>query len=351
MNFHISKNKIIKDDDPPYIIAEIGSNHNGDMNLCKQIIYAAKEGGADCVKFQFFSTKSMFSKKTYEDNYFIADDYRNRSDFTLKEIVEEYSIKKDQLVEMKSFSKKLGLDFLVTPFSYEEADILVNEIGVEFIKIASMDCNNYEFIEFIGKKNLPTILSTGLSSLSEVDKAIQSFEKSGNKNLIILHCVAIYPPKDSLTNLRRIETLKKLYPYPIGFSDHSLGSDLALGSVALGARVIEKHFTIDKKMKGWDQHMSIDKSDLTAITQGSKRIFNALGSNRIFRVENTERVNSFRRSIVARIPIKSGQTLTRNMLDVKRPGTGLPPDRIPSMIGKQAKRNIDEDELIKDSDF
>ena len=252
---------------------------------------------------------------------------------------------------MKNYSKEIGIDFLVTPFSYEEADTLVNDIGVEFIKIASMDCNNYDFINHIGKKNLPTILSTGLSNLDEIDKAVQAFEKSGNKNLIILHCVAIYPPDDSQTNLKRIQTLQKLYNYPVGFSDHSPGSDLSIASVAFGARVIEKHFTIDKKMEGWDQHMSIDTEDLRNLSKGSKRVFKALGTNRIFRVESKERTESFRRSVVAKISIKNGQLITRDMLDMKRPGTGLPPETLKEMIGKKAKRDIKEDELIQKSDY
>ena len=351
MNFNISKNKVIKDKDPPYIIAEIGSNHNGNMDLCKKIIDSAKSAGADCVKFQFFSSNSIFSKKVYEDNYFIADDYRNRKDYTLKEIVETYSIKKKQLIEMKSYSKKLGLDFLVTPFSKEEADILINEIGVDFIKIASMDCNNYDFIEFIGKKNIPTILSTGLCDLDEINKAVKAFEKSGNKDLILLHCVSIYPPKDIETNLNRIKTLRDLYGYPVGFSDHSKGFELPIASVAFGVKVIEKHFTIDKNMEGRDHHMSIDGEDLNLISKGTKRVFDALGSSKIFRVESKERTDSFRRSVVARENINKEQVITKELLDVKRPGTGLHPEELKNIIGKKSKRNISQDELIKKSDY
>lgn len=351
MKFKIKKKKYIRETDFPYVIAEIGSNHNGDMKLCKKMIKAAKDSGANCVKFQFFSTESIFSKKVYEDNYFISDDYRDRKDFTLKEIVEAYSIKKEQLIEMKSYCKNQNIDFLVTPFSKEEADILVDEIGVDFLKIASMDCNNYDFINYIGKKKLPTILSTGLSSAKEIDKAVKSFEKSGNKNLILLHCVSIYPPDDKQTNLNRIKNFQKLYNYPVGFSDHSMGIELAIASVSLGARVIEKHFTIDKEMKGWDHHMSINTDELKNLTIGVKRVFNAMGSSKIFRVEPQKRVQSFRRSIVAKTNIKKGQIITKDMLDTKRPGTGLSPEKILGLIGKKAKRDILEDELIKSKDF
>ncbi len=335
----------------PYIIAEIGSNHNGNFELCKKMIDAAKNSGADCVKFQLFSANSIFSKKVYEDNYFIADDYRNREDFNLKEIVEKYSIKKEDIIKVKKYCENINIDFAATPFSYEEADFLNDILNVNFFKIASMDCNNYEFIEYISKKNKPTILSTGLSHDYEIEKAVKAFEKTGNKKLIIMHCVAIYPPKDKQVNLNKILSLKKLYTYPIGFSDHSLGVEMPIASIALGARVIEKHFTIDKKMEGWDHHMSVDENEMKRIVQGCKRVFDGIGSEKIIRTESQDRVDSFRRSIVTKQKLSKGQTITRSMLDVKRPGTGLYPEKIKDIIGKKALRDIDEDEILKEGDF
>ena len=345
-----SKNKI-GTNYPPYIIAEIGSNHNGKFELCKKMIDAAKNSGANCVKFQSFTKNSMFSKKVYEDNYFIADDYRNRTDFTLEEIVDAYSLKQDDLLKIKKYCEKIKIDFACTPFSIEEVDFLDKEINVDFFKIASMDCNNYEFIEYISKKNKPTILSTGLSNQHEIDKAVRTFESTGNKKLIILHCVAIYPPEDSQVNLNRILTLKNLYPYPIGFSDHSLGAAMPITSIALGARVIEKHFTIDKKMDGWDHHISADENDMKQIVNGCKRAFDGLGSEKIVRIESQDRVDSFRRSVVTKQKISKGTIIQRSMLDVKRPGTGLPPEKIRDILGKKALRDISEDEILKDEDF
>ena len=350
MKIKVSKSFEITKNSRPYIIAEIGSNHNGDMKLCKKIIDSAKKAGVDCVKFQYFDEKTIFSKKTYEDNYFIADDYRNRTDFNLKQIVKKYSISIRELKEMQKYCKRINLDFLVTPFSYKESDE-IEKLGVKTFKVASMDLNNYAFLEHIAKKNKTIILSTGLSNLSEIDKAVSTIENTGNKKLILLHCTSIYPLKSKDVNLKRIETLKKLYPYPIGFSDHTPGFEIALASVALGVCLIEKHFTLDKNMSGWDHHMSTDSTDMNNLVMSSKKVFSALGSNRILRVETKERVNSFRRSIVASKNIKKGEKFKKKNLDFKRPGTGLPPEKINDIVGKIAKRNITFDELIKKEDF
>ena len=166
-----------------------------------------------------------------------------------------------------------------------------------------------------------------------------------------MHCVAIYPPEDSQVNLNRILTLKNLYPYPIGFSDHSLGATMPITSIALGARVIEKHFTIDKKMDGWDHHISADENDMKQIVNGCKRAFDGLGSEKIVRIESQDRVDSFRRSIVTKQKISKGTIIQRSMLDVKRPGTGLSPEKIKDILGKKALRDISEDEILKDEDF
>ncbi len=335
----------------PYIIAEIGSNHNGKFELCKKMIDAAKNSGANCVKFQSFTKNSIFSKKVYEDNYFIADDYRNRTDFTLEKIVDAYSLKQADLLKIREYCEKVKIDFACTPFSLDEVDFLDRVINVDFFKIASMDCNNYEFIEYISRKNKPTILSTGLSHQHEIDKAIKAFESTGNKKLIIMHCVSLYPPEDTQVNLNKILTLKNLYPYPIGFSDHSLGIEMPIASIALGARVIEKHFTIDKKMEGWDHHMSVDEDEMKKIVNGCKKIFDGLGSEKIIRIESQERVDSFRRSIVTKQKISKGTMIQRSMLDVKRPGTGLSPEKIKDILGKKVLRDIGEDEILKEEDF
>ncbi len=335
----------------PYIIAELGSNHNGDMQLARKLIDAARESGANCVKFQSWSKESIFSRKTYDDNFFLADDYRERSDYTLEKIVEDYSISSEQLMEMKKYSDETGIDCISTPFSKQEVDFLVDDMKAEFLKVASMDLNNYPLLEYIAGKGRPIVLSTGLSTLAEIDRAITTIESSGNRQIVILHCVSIYPPDDTMINLRNLETLQQMYPYPIGFSDHSLGTCIPLAAVAKGACVIEKHFTLDKNMEGWDHKVSATPEEMKIIVRDSKRIFAALGSARIEQLESRERIEAFRRSIVAARAIKAGEIITEDSIDFKRPGTGYPPEARDFIVGKKARRDIAYDEIIEFDDF
>lgn len=335
----------------PYVIAELGSNHNGDMKLAEKLIVSAKEAGANCVKFQSWSKDTIFSKKVYEENYFLSDDYRDRTDYTLEEIVDEYSISEEELRSMKAVAEKVGIDFTSTPFSKKEVDFLADELKVSFLKIASMDLNNYPFLEYVAGKGLPIVLSTGLSSLSEIDKAIETIEGAGNDRIVILHCVAIYPPEDMQVNLKNIDTLRAIYPYPIGFSDHSIGSSIPLAAAAKGACIIEKHFTLDKDMFGWDHKISADPEEMSVISQESTRINTALGDGRVRVAENAERIRAFRRSIVAARNINKGEIFGKDMLDFKRPADGLSPGCVDFILGKSAKRDIKYDEIIKMEDF
>ncbi|MFA6519681.1 MAG: N-acetylneuraminate synthase family protein [Candidatus Paceibacterota bacterium] len=335
----------------PYIIAELGSNHNGDMKLAENMIRAAGAAGADCVKFQSWSKDSIFSKKVYDDNFFLKDDYRNRKDYTLEKIVEKFSISESELLEMKKIADEVGIDMISTPFSKKEVDFLVDKLHAPFIKVASMDANNYPFLKYIARKGKPIVMSTGLSTLSEIDKAISVIEAEGNTQIVILHCISIYPPEDRQVNLNNIPTYQKLYPYPVGFSDHTIGYSIPLASVALGACVIEKHFTLDKTMVGWDHKVSADEADLRIMCTESKRIHKALGSTRIVSQESQERKDAFRRSVVAAKDIKQGEIITEKDLDVKRPGTGLPPEAMEYIIGKTARRNIGKDQIIEGKDF
>ncbi len=351
MKIKITTKKEVSNFCEPYIIAEIGSNHNGDMALAKELIQKAKEAGADCVKFQSWSKETIFSKKVYDDNYFLKDDYRNRTDYTLEGIVEAFSISENELLEMKKIADEVGIDVSSTPFSHKEVDFLIDKLESPFIKIASMDLNNYPFLKYVAKKKRPIIISTGLSTLSEIDKAISVIEGEGNNEIVILHCISIYPPKDEQVNLNNIDTLQKLYPYPIGFSDHTIGTSIPLASVAKGACIIEKHFTLDKSMFGWDHKVSADAAELKVICEDSRRISKALGTTRIVSLEDEDRKNAFRRSVVAANDIPEGAVIQETDLDYKRPGSGLSPEVSRFIIGKKAKRKISKDEIIKFEDF
>lgn len=349
----LDNGKIIGDYSKPYVVAELGSNHNGDMELAKKMIKQAKDAGCDCVKFQSWTKDTIFSKKVYDDNYFLNDDYRNRSDYTLEEIVDKFSISDDQLLDMKKYCDEIGIDCTSTPFSKHEVDYLVDVLKVPFIKIASMDLNNYPFLEYIAKKRCTIVLATGLSDLYEVDKAVRTIEEAGNNKICLLHCISVYPPEMKDIHLNNINTLRAMYPeYPIGFSDHTLGTAIPLASVALGVCMIEKHYTLDKNMFGWDHKVSANFEEMKTITIESNNIFEAMGSTRrvVSDAEMTKR-NAFRRSIVAAKDIQAGEIIEEDMIAYKRPGTGIAPEYSCMIIGKTAKKDIKFDSMIDINDF
>lgn len=347
MSIRLTENREIFNFCEPYIIAELGANHNGDMQLAKQLIVEAKTAGADCVKFQSWSKDSIFARQKYKDNYFLSDDYRNRSDYSLEQIVDAYSMSEEQLLAMRAYADQVGIDCTSTPFSRRESDFLVDALRSPFIKVASMDLNNYPFLAYIAGKGKPIVLSTGLSELYEIDRAIRTIEAAGNRNIAILHCVSIYPPRDDQVNLNNIDTLRALYPeYPIGFSDHTLGTPVTLAAVAKGACIIEKHFTLDKTMPGWDHKVSADRDELKTLCESSKRIAAALGSGRIMAVEDQARRSEFRRSIVLTRDVIAGEVLKESDLDYKRPGTGLEPGMSEWVVGKRVNKDLAYDHVL-----
>jgi len=352
-SIELFNNRIIEDYGKPYIIAELGSNHNGDMDIARRMIYEAKQAGCNCVKFQSWSKDTIFSKKVYKDNYFLKDDYRNRKDFTLEQIVDKFSISEIELYDMKKYCDELEIDMTSTPFSRNEVDFLVDVCNVPFIKIASMDLTNYPFLRYIAKKNLPILLATGLSEASEIDKAIRTIETEGNRQICILHCISVYPPKHKDINLNNILGLRSSYPeYPIGFSDHSLGVEIPTAAVALGACVIEKHFTIDKDMFGWDHKISADFNEMRMLVTNARNVQLALGSTRRnVNDEEKKKRDAFRRSIVYSKNLPSGSVLHEEDLDFKRPGTGVPPEMLYYFLGKVLKRDVVYDDLLIEEDI
>lgn len=335
----------------PYIIAEIGANHNGDMELAKEMIDVAKACGADCVKFQSWTKDSIFSKVVYEDNYFLQDDYRNRTDYTMEEIVDKYHIGIEEHRQLKEYCDKVGIDFNSTPFSKREVDLLVDELGVPFIKIASMDLNNIPFLTYIAKKGRPVVISTGLCGLDDVSNAVECLEMNGCHEIVLLHCVSIYPPKDEQVNLNNIDMLRMNFGYPVGYSDHTLGVIAPIMSLAKEVCIIEKHFTLDKEMEGWDHKISANPEELRTIVNAAQSGYKMLGSYRKVVNEDQERRNAFQRSIVAAKDIPEGHVITEADIDYKRPGTGISPKYYQFLLGKKATRFIKRDELIRMEDF
>lgn len=341
----------VKEYSKPYIIAEIGANHNGDMDLAKKMIDSAIECGADCVKFQSWTKESVNSRKVYDDNYFLNDDYRNRTDYTLEQIVDKYHIGKEQHIELKKYCDEKGIEFASTPFSKAEVDLLVDVLDVPFIKVASMDVDNVPFLKYIAKKGKPVVMSTGLCPLSDVALAVETLKESGCKDIILLHCVSIYPPKDEQVNLNNIDMLRQSFGLMTGYSDHTIGCVAPIMSIAKGVCIIEKHFTLDKNMVGWDHKISANPAELKEICDAANVGYKMLGSYTKVVSENEERRNSFQRSIVAARPIAKGTVITEDDITYKRPGTGIPPKFYEFVVGRTAKRDIPYDVILTQEDF
>jgi sialic acid synthase SpsE len=337
----------IKSNSKPYIVAEIGSNHNGDMDLAKKLILSAKHCGADAAKFQSWTPASLIAKEEYDKNQSYDDGDGGKKHFgSLKEMVEKYYLREEQHHELKEYCDAIGIDFCSTPFSNEEADFLY-KLDVPFFKIASMDINNHELLRHVSQYGKPTILSTGMATLGEISEAVDTIERQGNRDIVILHCVSVYPPKLNDINLKNILMLQKAFNYPIGFSDHTIGVSVPLASVALGSCLIEKHFTLDKKMDGWDHEISADPTEMEQLVMGCQNIQSALGRyNRIVSEEEEAKKAKFRRSIVTNKALAKGHVLDIDDITYKRPGNGIQPNEVKYVIGRTVVRDINEDELL-----
>jgi len=333
--------KIIKNFSRPYMIAEIGSNHNGDMRLARKLIDAAKAAGCDCAKFQAWSKKSLFSRKAYENNP------------VLEKEIDLYSVSKDDLLELSDYCRLKGIDFSSSVFSNSEADLICDQLNAPFVKIASMDLNNYPLLEYVAGKHRPIILSTGLGTLNEIEKAVELIKREGNNQIVLLHCVSLYPPKDEQIHLNNIDMLRNKFPeIPVGFSDHTMGITISIAAICKGACVIEKHFTLDRQMEGWDHAISLTPPEMRCLVEEGERIVKALGSfQRVLEDEDHEKVRLFRRSIVAAKDIPVGKKIGRQDLDLKRPGTGITPEKLSEFIGRVTKRVIAEDALLNEEDL
>ena len=335
----------------PYVIAELGANHNGDMELAKKLIDSAIACGADCVKFQSWTKDTLFSRRVYEDNYFLRDDYRNRTDYTLEEIVDKYHIDTQQHIELKKYCDEKGIDFASTPFSKPEVDLLVEELNVPFIKVASMDLNNIPFLSYIATKGKTVVISTGLCPMSDVALAVETLKENGCEDIILLHCVSIYPPLDEQVNLNNIDMLRQCFNLKVGYSDHTIGTVAPIMSISKGVCMIEKHFTLDKNMEGWDHKISAKPEEMKIICDAAKVGYKMLGSYIKVVNEDSERRGAFQRSIVAARAIKKGEIIKVEDITYKRPGTGIPPKYYQYIIGRVAKRDIEYDQIIMQEDF
>lgn len=325
------------------IIAEAGVNHNGDINLARELVDKAKEAGADIIKFQTFKLDSIVSKFAemadyQKDNIGIVE--------SQKEMLKKITLPYEAFLELYKYCNKKEIQFLSTPFDIGSIHFL-NDM-VPFWKIPSGEVTNYPYLVEIAKTGKPVIMSTGMCELQEIDEAIKVLKTNGTSDITLLHCNTQYPTPYKDVNLRAMETLRNRYKVKVGYSDHTKGIEVPIAAVALGAEVIEKHFTLDKKLPGPDHKASLEPNELAAMVSSIRNIEEALGSP-IKIVSDSERENIAiaRKSIVAAKNIKKGEILTIYNLTTKRPGTGISPMRWNEVLGSKAIRDFVEDEVIE----
>lgn len=320
----------------PYVVAELNTSHFGDIGLARSMIDQAKAAGCDCVKFQSWSAETLYCENYYKGNA-IA-----------KRIVKKFSLEDAQLKGLASYAGTREIDFASTPYSVQEAEFLVEECNVPFVKIASMELNNYPYLTRLGKLGVPLVLSTGMGSLEEIIEAVRTIEATGNRQLVILHCTSVYPAAPQIIRLQNIIGLRSEFPaYPIGYSDHSQGIEIPVASVALGACLVEKHFTLDSSRIGMDNQMATEPEELKAMIRACHRVHEAMGgAGRVLGAEEQNQISKMRRSIVTKRPLKAGQLLTEDDLDTKRPGTGIPPTQFAAVLGRKLTQDMEAETVL-----
>ncbi len=329
MNIKIGK-KWIGKEKPVFVIAEGGINHNGNVKIAKKLVLKAKEAGADAIKFQTFKALDLASPKS---KYF--------------KLFEKLELDYSDFEEIAEYAKNQEITFLSTPFSENAVDFL-NKIGMPAFKIASGDLTNIPLIKYIASKKKPMIISSGLANITEVKEAVKTIRSCKNNKIMIMHSVSSYPTPHSEANLKAILQLQKTFPYTIGYSDNGAENLVPVIAVAMGAKIIEKHFTINKKLSGPDHLLSADPSELNQIIKNIRLTESMLGDG-IKKCQPSEKENliAARRSITAKISIKKGTKISKEMLGIQRPATGIHPKNIDRIIGRIAKKNINEHESLK----
>ena len=327
-----------------YIIAEAGVNHNGSLELAKNLVDKAKEAGADCVKFQTFIASQIVSKNAVKADYQKKQTAKSESQH---EMLKKLELSFDDFIELNNYCKEIGIEFLSTAFDFESIDFL-NQLGMQVWKIPSGEITNLPYLIKIAKLNKKVILSTGMSTMREIEDAVNILKDHGASELIILHCTTEYPTPYEDVNLNAMLAIKERFGYEVGYSDHTMGIEVPIAAVALGAKVIEKHFTLDRTMDGPDHKASLEPSELKTMVDAIRNIELSMGTG-IKEPADSEKKNIAiaRKSIVANQSIIKGDILTETNLTVKRPGEGISPMKWFEIIGTKAIRDFEEDELIE----
>lgn len=325
------------------IIAEAGVNHNGDINTAKKMVIKAKESGVDYIKFQTFVPENLVSKYAQKAEY--QKNTTNKNETQLQ-MLERLALTQEDFRELKQYCAENEIGFISTPFDLVSIDFL-DSLGMDFWKIPSGEITNLPFLERIGKTKKKVVLSTGMSEITEIEDTIEILKKNGTTDITLMHCNTEYPTMLNDVNLLAMKHMEKLFKIPVGYSDHTKGIDVPIAAAALGAKVIEKHFTLDRRMKGPDHMASLEPDELKAMVDSIRNIELALGDGQKKPTESElKNISAARKSIVAKRNIKKGEVFTEENLTVKRPGIGLSPMKWYDVIGTKAVKDFEEDELI-----
>jgi N-acetylneuraminate synthase len=335
-------NREIGDGAPCYIIAECGVNHEGNFDMAVEMIALAGEAGADAVKFQLYYPDRTISKFAPQAQYAINAGMTESH----LEMTRRLMLPDDDLRDLKEYCDHIGIEFLCTGFDETAIDTLV-EMGVRALKIPSGEINNFGYLRHAAWAGLPIILSTGMSELSEVEQAVRAIEDENDTEIALLHCVSNYPAAPADCNLRAMRTMHDATGYPVGLSDHTEGNEVAFAAAALGACIIEKHFTLNKSLPGPDHQASATPGELAALVRGIRKIESALGDGRKRMMPSERNTRDVaRKSVVAAFNIVKEEPFTRENLTVKRPGTGIPPAMLENIVGSKARCNIESDTIL-----
>jgi sialic acid synthase SpsE len=331
-------------DEPPYIIAEAGANHDGELDKAKRLIDCAQEANAHAVKFQNYTAGRLVTKD--------AKKWWGDKSTTQYETYSKLDVlDREDYFEMSDYAGEAGTTYLSTPFDRDAVDLLEQQ-GVPAYKIASCDVTYHPFLEYVAQKDKPIILSTGMSTLEEVKESVRTIEQAGNEDIVLLHCVSVYPTPADQINLHMMQELIEEFEYPVGLSDHTEGETVPIAAAVLGAAVIEKHFTFDKTLDTSPDHrLSADVDEMRDIVASTEEAFSAVGtmSKQPIELEMEVREKA-RRSLVTESPIDAGQQFSRSKVTAKRPGTGIPPKHLDEVEQWVATRDLPADHTIEWSD-
>jgi N-acetylneuraminate synthase/N,N'-diacetyllegionaminate synthase len=334
--------KLVGDGEPVFIVAEAGSNHDRKLEQAKQLIDVAANAGADAVKFQTFSADKIVAKTGSKAEYMEKVSEKE----SLYEIFKRIELPREWHRELAEYASEKSLIFLSSPFDEEAVDLL-DELGVTAFKVASGELTNLPLIEYIARKGKPLIVSTGAATMDEVGEAVSVIRGTGNKKIVLLHCVANYPAAPENANLLAMSALKRRFKLPVGYSDHTLGTLTPLAAAALGAVMIEKHFTLSRKLPGPDHFYALEPNELKAMVDGIRAVEKMRGTPIKKPVKAEQEIRKLaRRSIFAKVDILAGAVIKKEMLVMLRPAIGLEPKHIGGIVGKRAKRPIKRHEAI-----